>query len=187
MNAPTCAHHWEMINILFGFVAFEKCYHCRGLRTFFSLEQTPFLGEKYREGDHFWSRVENAQSFRFDLCCCNCGRVERFDELMGLLHCTGCLPECEVDVLRRRYEAEGKWIIVAFGFLPDANTPARTIADEKLAILSDYFNQRRRPGRAPIAVVPFTMIPDISLCRGDFLHDVGMLSQEPPGERQPLL
>jgi hypothetical protein len=176
-----------MVNVQFGFVAFERCYHCQGLRTFFSQEQNPFLGEKYREGDHFWSRFENAQSFRFDLRCSECSQVERFDDLMGLLYCTGCLPECTVDVLRRRHEAEGKWVLVAFGFLPDANTPPRPIPEVKLEILSDYFNQRRRSGRARIAVVPFTLIPNVSLCRGDFLHDVGMLSQEPPAERQPLL
>jgi hypothetical protein len=186
MSTAECTHRWEMTNIRFGFVAFEKCYHCDGLRTFFSLEETPFLGEKYREGDHFWSRVENAQSFQFDLHCSACGHVERFDELMGLLHCTGCMEECQVDVLRRKHEAQRTWIVVAFGFLPDAHTPPRPIPPGKLEILSDYFNQRRHASRARVAVLPFTLIPNLSLCRGDFLHDVGMLSQEAPGERQPL-
>lgn len=187
MGTSTCTHSWLMINITFGFVAFEKCYHCDGIRTFFLQEQPPILGEKYREGSHFWSRVENAQSFRFDLYCNRCSKVERFHDLMGLLHCTGCLPECPVDALRRQCEAERKWLLVAFGYLPDAQGPPQPIPEDRLRMLSDYFNQRRRTGRAPVEVVPFTLIPDVSRCRGDFLHDVGMLSQQPPGERQSLL
>ncbi|HUU45077.1 MAG TPA: hypothetical protein VM118_05030 [Acidobacteriota bacterium] len=187
MDAPACQHHWVMINVSFGFVAFETCYHCGGTRTFFTTEQTPLLREKYREGDHYWNRVENAQSFQFELHCHRCYRREKFEDLMGLLHCTGCRAECAIDVLRRRYESEGKWVLVAFGFLPDAHVPPQPIPEEKLRMLSEYFNQRRRAGRAPVVVVPFTLIPDTSLCFGDFLHDVGMLSQEPPGERRPLL
>ncbi len=54
-----CPHQLQMINIQFGFVVFEKCFHCNSLRTYFSMEDAPILGDKYREGDHFWSRVEN--------------------------------------------------------------------------------------------------------------------------------
>jgi hypothetical protein len=177
-----CQHHWEMTNIQFGFVVFEKCFHCDGLRTYFSLEDTPILGDKYREGPHFWSRVENAQSFRFDLRCTKCNHLEKFDDVMGLLHCTGCLSDCKVEALRLKYEAEKTWILVAFGFLP-AMEP-ESIPSYKLDILSDYFNQRRDTSRSRIKIVSFDLIEDISHCRGDFIHDVGMLSLEPPPERK---
>jgi hypothetical protein len=180
----SCGHRWEMTNINFGFVVFEKCFHCNGLRTYFSMEDTPILGDKYREGDHFWSRVENAQSFRFDLRCTKCGHSEKFEDLMGLLHCTGCLPDCEVEILRKKYEKERTWILVAFGFLPKAKT--ELIPSYKLDILTDYFNQRRDTSRSRIKIVSFNLIEDLSLCRGDFIHDVGMLSLEPPEERKPL-
>jgi hypothetical protein len=180
-----CGHQWEMTNIRFGFVAFEKCYHCNRQRTFFSHEQVPFLGEKYREGDHFWSRVENPQSFQFDLQCRSCNCVEPFSDLMGLLHCTGCLPDCGVDILRRQYEAARTWIVVAFGFLSELDTRPQPILPRKLQILTDYFNQRRDVSRPRIAVISFDLISDFSQCRGDFLHDVGMLSQEPPQDRRP--
>ncbi len=179
-----CRHQWEMTNIRFGFVVFEKCFHCNGLRTFFSIEDASFLGDKYREGGHFWSRVENAQSFRFDLRCTKCSHLEKFDDLMGLLHCTGCLPDCEVEILRMKYEKERTWVLVAFGFLPEAKT--MPIPSYKINILTDYFNQRRDTSRSMIKIIPFNLIEDLSRCKGEFIHDVGMLSQEPPKSRKSL-
>lgn len=179
-----CQHQWEMRNIQFGFVVFEKCFHCSGLRTYFSVEDIPILGDKYREGDCYWSRVENAQSFRFDLQCTKCNHLEKFNDLMGLLHCTGCLPDCGVEILRKKYEAERTWVMVAFGFLPKAKE--KPIPEYKLDILTDYFNQGRDINRSRIKIVPFNLIEDLSRCKGDFVHDVGMLSLEPPEERKPL-
>lgn len=179
-----CQHHWEMTNIQFGFVAFEKCFHCNGLRTYFSKEDNPILGGKYREGSCFWSQVENVQSFRFDLRCRNCGQLEKFGDLMGLLHCTGCLSDCAVDILRKKLEAQKTWLVVGFGFLNKGET--KSYPADKIDMLTDYFNQRRNTARSRIKVVPFDMIPDLSRCKGEFIHDVGMLSLEPPKERRPL-
>jgi hypothetical protein len=181
---PECQHQWKMTNIQFGFVVFEKCFHCGSLRTYFSGEDIPILGDKYREGDCYWSRVENAQSFRFDLQCTKCNHLEKFKDLMGLLHCTGCLPDCGVEILRKKYEAERTWVMVAFGFLPKAKE--KPIPEYKLDILSDYFNHGRDINRSRIKIVPFNLIKDLSRCKGDFVHDVGMLSLEPPEERKPL-
>lgn len=180
-----CQHQWEMTNVRFGFVVFEKCFHCSQLRTYFSSEHTPVLGDKYREGDHYWSRVENAQSFTFDLRCTQCEKTEKFDDLMGLLHCTGCLPDCQIETLIKKYETQKTWVLVAFGFLPQAKT--EPIPSHKLDVLTDYFNQRRDTSRSKIKIVPFNLIEDLSRCKGDFIHDVGMLSVEPPSEeRKPL-
>jgi len=173
-----------MTNIKFGFVAFEKCFHCNSLRTYFSTEENPVIGGKYREGDCFWSQVENAQSFTFDLLCSGCGHVEKFDDLMGLLHCTACIPECPVEILRRKYELQKTWIVVAFGFLQKDKT--RPFPSHKIDMLTDYFNQRRDTSRSRIKIVPFDLIADLSRCKGDFIHDVGMLSLEPPKDRRPL-
>ncbi|MCX6825977.1 MAG: hypothetical protein NTV06_01725 [candidate division Zixibacteria bacterium] len=181
---PECQHQWEMTNVQFGFVAFEKCYHCNGMETFFTTEDTPILGDKYRHGDCFWSRVENAQSFRFDLCCSKCHHLESFNDLMGFLHCTGCLADCMVDILQKRYETERTWILVAFGFI--SKSKKRSIPSYKLDILTDYFNQHRDISRSKIKIVSFDLIEDLSHCRGDFIHDIGMLSTEPPTERKPI-
>jgi hypothetical protein len=173
-----------MMDIAFGFVIFEKCFHCHALRTYFSKEDHPFLGEGYREEDHYWNRMEAAQTFQFDLRCTRCGQREPFRDLMGLMHCSGCLPECRVDMLRRKYESQRTFLLVAFGFLPtDEKKP---IPQKRLDILTDYFNQRRDTSRSTIKIVSFGLIKDLPRCRGDFIHDVGMLSQEPIVERKPL-
>ena len=61
------------------------------------------------------------------------------------------------------------------------------IPEAKLNILTDFFNQQRDLSRSKIKVLPFNLIKDLSRCQGEFLHDVAMLSQEPPPkERKPL-
>ena len=104
---------------------------------------------------------------------------------MGLLYCTGCLPDCKVEVLRKEYAAKKTFLLVAFGHVPEAqNNP---IPQRKLDILTEHFNQRRDTSRSTVKIVPFNLIDKLSVCRGEFIHDVGMLSLEPPEERKPLL
>ncbi|HPI31955.1 MAG TPA: hypothetical protein PLR32_01475 [candidate division Zixibacteria bacterium] len=179
-----CQHLWKMKDIQFGFVVFEKCFHCHGLRTYFTTEDNPIPGEKYREGVCFWTRMEVAQSFQFNLQCALCGRKEDFSDLMGLLHCTGCLEDCPVEVLQRELHAQRIWVLVAFGYLPKAlSAPA---SEKKLAVLSEYFNQSRDRTRSQIRIVSSSLISNLSLCKGDFIHDSGMLSLEPPQGRRQL-
>jgi len=177
-----CRHRWDMTDIEFGFVIFEKCYHCGGIRTFFSTEDTPVLWDKYREGDCFWSRVEVAQSFRFRLRCSECQRLEKFDDLMGFLFCTSCMDDCEVEKLQEKRRAEKTWVLVAFGHFPEVKT--NPIPSHKLDILTDYFNQHRDVSRSRMKIVSFELIKDLTLCKGEFIHDVGMLSEEPPKARK---
>lgn len=184
MPMVDCQHHWSMTDVEFGYVVFEKCYHCKGVRTFFSTEDTPVPWEKYREGDCFWNRVEVAQSFRFNLECARCGRLEEFSDVMGFLFCTGCMDDCEVEKLQKKCEAERTWVLVAFGHLSGAKTDP--IPQRKIDLLTDYFNQRRDTSRSRMKIVSFDMIKDLTRCKGEFIHDVGMLSEEPPGERKPV-
>jgi hypothetical protein len=180
-----CDHLWEMTNIQYGFIVFEKCYHCSQVKTYFSEQDRPTRGDEYKDGDHYWSVMENAQSFQFDLRCKKCGQIEPFHDLMGLLQCTECLPDCEVRMIQRKLSGEKTWIMVAFGFLPEAKkTP---IPAPRLEILSDYFNQRRDTSRSRIKIVSFNLITDVTLCRGEFIYDIGMLSPEEIQDRKPLL
>lgn len=179
-----CHHQWEMTNVKFGFVTFDKCFRKNLVKTSFSIEDTP--GDEYREGDCIYTRVENAQSFKFDLHCTLCNRIEPFQELMGLLQCTSCLADCPVEILQKEYEAKRTWIFVAFGYLPQ--TSSKPIPEYKLDTLTVYFNQRRDTSRSKIKIVPFNLIKDLSRCKGEFIHDVGMLSSTPPPqERKSLL
>jgi hypothetical protein len=165
---PECRHRWKMTNIQFGFTVFEKCSHCQTVRAYFSTQDT---WDEYREGRCLWSIVENAQTFRFDLQCTVCNEVESYED-------------CEVEILRKECAARKTWILVAFGFLPEAET--KPIPERKLQVLTDYFNQRRDTSRSTIKIVWFDKIKNLSLCRGEFIHDIGMLSLEAPEERKPL-
>jgi hypothetical protein len=179
-----CRHRWDMTDVEFGYVVFEKCYHCKKIRTFFSTEDAPVLWDKYREGDCFWSRVEVAQSFRFNLKCSECGNLENFGDIMGFLFCTGCMDDCEVEILQKKYEKERTWLLVAFGHLSEAAT--NPIPPLKTDVLTDYFNQRRDTSRSQMKIVSYELVKDLSRCKGEFIHDVGMLSEEPPKERKPI-
>jgi hypothetical protein len=184
MKMSECQHQWDMANIQFGFVVFEKCFHCNCVRTYFTREGVAVLGDEYREGDHFWHRVENAQSFRFDLRCSACGALEPFDDMMGLFYCTGCQPECRVEKLRKELEAKRTYLVLACGFLREiAPIPGR-ISRRKLEELSRYFNQRRDTSRSRIEVAAFDLETGFAQCQGEFLHDVGMLSPEPVTDRK---
>ncbi len=57
-----CQLKWEIINIRFGFVVFEKCSHCNTFRTYFSQTDHPIMGDEYLEGEHTWRCMENALS-----------------------------------------------------------------------------------------------------------------------------
>ncbi|OEU69365.1 MAG: hypothetical protein BA863_18295 [Desulfovibrio sp. S3730MH75] len=176
-----CQHQWKMTNITYGFMIFERCSHCNDLRTYFSIDD---IWDEYREGDCTWSAVVNAQTFKFDMICSKCGIIEKFDDLMGLLYCTGCLSDCKVEIMRKELEAKKTWLLVAFGNIPSALT--NPIPQRKLDILTDHFNQRRDTSRSTIKIVSFDLIDKLSVCKGEFIHDISMLSLEPPEEREPL-
>jgi hypothetical protein len=178
----TCQHEWEMTDIQFGFIVFEKCSHCNRLRTYFS---PLVVGDDYREGECLWRVMESAQSFRFNLKCKNCHRLEKYDDLMGFMYCTGCLDDCQVEILQKKHAANKTWVMVAFGFLTDSIP--KKIPQERLTILDDYFNQRRDTSRSTIKFLSYDLIENFSFCKGEFIFDVGMLSTEPPKERKPLL
>ena len=179
MQEESCAHLWEMINIQPGFIITEKCSHCSKISTYFSFEERPPL-EEYRDGEHFWNVVESAQSIRFDLLCSQCGTLAQFEELSGLLMCTGCDEECGVDKLMSELSKKRTWVYVAFGFLP--LDEKQQLSEEKITILENYFNQRRKSSFSKIKIISNEMIKNISTCYAEVIKDVGMLSLTPPEE-----
>ncbi len=176
-----CTHFWEMTNLRHGFAVFEKCSHCQNIRTYFSTTDT---WDEYREGECTWSIVENTQTVQFDLRCTRCRRVEEYSDLLGLMTCTSCMEDCEVERIQKRLEAERIWVLVAFGNLPGALS--KPLPQHKLDILGDFFNQRRDTKRSRIRFLPSNLIPNVPLCRGDFILDIGRLSLEPPSPQKQL-
>jgi hypothetical protein len=176
-----CDHRWKLTNTRFGFIVFERCSDHGELRSYFCNEAA---SEAYREDGCTWRIVENAQTFQFDLTCTECGRVEPYGELMGFLYCTECMDGCPIAKEQRALAPSKTWTMVAFGFLDGDG--ARPIPPAKIDRLSDYFNQRRDTSRSRIKIVSFEDIEDFARCKGEFIHDVGMLATEPQA-RKPLL
>ena len=176
-NEKCTNHQWEMANVKYGFMITEKCFHCDKIATYFSDKEKPPL-EEYREEDHFWNVVESAQSVQFDLKCSGCGHIEEYNDLMGLMMCTGCDEKCEVDVLMKKLEPERTWVYVAFGFLPIDEQ--RQLSKEKIAILENYFNHRRKSSRSRIKLVSNKMVTSYATCYAEVIRDLDLLSLTPP-------
>lgn len=179
MPDEKCSHNWEMVNVAFGFIITEKCFQCDKIATYFSFEQKPPL-EEYREGDHFWNVMESSQSFRFDLTCQQCGTTVKFDELCGLMMCTGCDDKCQVNDLLKEMESERTWIYVAFGFLPLEER--KQLSVEQISVLEAYFNSRRKSSRSRIMIVSHELVRNVATCYAEVIKDVAMLSLTPPEE-----
>lgn len=176
MENINCNHSWTIVNVQTGFIITEKCIQCNKISTYFCAEDKPPL-EEHREGDHFWNTMETAQSIQFDLECIHCNTIVTFKELAGLMLCTGCDEICEVEKLREKLEKQQIWIYVACGFLPiNEVTP---LTQEKISILEDYFNQRRRSSKSKIRIVSYEMVDNLKNCYGEIIKDVGMLDLKP--------
>ena len=174
-----CLHLWEMVNVQHGFMTTEKCFHCDKVVTYFSLEHKPPL-EEYRDGEHFWNVMETAQSVRFDLKCTKCGTQEELKELMGLMMCTGCDEQCEVDILAKKLASQRTWVYVAFGFLP--RDERKQLSQHQITILEDYFNQRRKSSKtgSRIVIVDHEMVKNYATCYAEVIRDLDLLSLTPP-------
>jgi hypothetical protein len=70
-------------------------------------------------------------------------------------------------------------MLMACGFLRESQLKPKQVHPDKLEELTNYFNQRRETARSRIKIVAFDLEDGFSRCKGEFLYDVGMLSQEP--------
>jgi hypothetical protein len=177
MAKAECAHSWQMVNVANGYIITEECSTCEKISTYFTFEDRPPL-EEYREGEHFWNVMESAQSFRFDLKCLNCGQEMDFNELMGLMMCTGCEKDCQVEKIQKELEKDRTWVYVAYGFLP--SNEHKQLTKEKIALLEDFFNQGRHSSN--IKIVSQELVKNFSTCFGEIIKDVNLLSLTPPPE-----
>jgi hypothetical protein len=180
MTEDKCSHQWDITNIQPGYIITEKCSHCHTISNYFSDEEKPPM-EMYREGVHFWKVMEIAQSIRFDLKCKTCSNIVQYDELGGIMLCTGCDDECEIGKMMKIYEHDRTWLYVAFGFLPVQ--AKKILSSEKIIFLEEYFNQRRKSTNSRVKFVSHEKINNIATCYAEIIKDVGMLSLSP--EAQP--
>jgi hypothetical protein len=174
----TCSHSWQMVNVEYGFIITEQCSDDKKIVTYFSPDGPPL--EEYRDGEHFWNVMETAQSIRFDLQCTRCKKIEKFNDLMGLMMCTGCSEDCEAYRLMKKLEPERTWVYVAFGFLPIDER--KQLSKEQLAVLEDYFNQRRKSSlsKSRIKIVGHELVKSYAACLAEVIRDIYLLSLTPP-------
>jgi hypothetical protein len=97
---------------------------------------------------------------------------------MGLMMCTGCMEDCEVNRLMSKLETQRTWVYVAFGFLPVQER--KQLSPEKIAILEEYFNQRRKSSTSRIKIVSHEMVKSYTTCYAEVIRDLDLLSLTPP-------
>jgi hypothetical protein len=160
-----------MVDVRSGYLVVEGCYHC-GARTSFFSDEVGVPVDEYREGPHFWEYLSSAQAVSFNLRCTVCGRTVDLSDMVALKLSTCDDPDCAVGRLNRERGHRGS-VYVAL-CCDSRHEGDRCVSDEGVAALTEYFNQRLRPGRKKFVVVPCKMCNDIDLCRGIVIADTGL-------------
>jgi hypothetical protein len=167
-----CSHRWAIVRQRGGFLVVEGCFHCRNRISFFSEEPVPPVDD-YREGDHFWSHLGSFQASKFDLRCERCGAEVALPEVMSLLLCLKCNPQCGVYKAGAESGHPGAWVYAALC----ANTShagGACVSDKGLKALNEYFNQDLHDPGKKILIVPCRLRPFVDTCEGVVLADVGL-------------
>ena len=95
MSKTACRHRWTMTNIRSGYLVVEGCFHCKNRISFFSQEPVAPIDD-YHEGEHYWSHLAHYQASQFDLKCEKCSAEMPLKEVMALMLCMRCNPDCGV-------------------------------------------------------------------------------------------
>ncbi|MHC4212770.1 MAG: hypothetical protein ACYSWP_05270 [Planctomycetota bacterium] len=179
METDNCSHFWEMIDVTDGLIVFKKCYHCSKISSCFSPDSMPPV-EPVHEQEHFWNFMESDEAFHFDLRCTKCGDTVKLGELVGLMMCTGCDETCQVDVLRRKLETDGKRVCIALGCRPIDER--KQLPDDKFSALEELFNNPGNVFKSGIRIVPHKMVKNIDRCRAEVVKDLDMLGSIATGQ-----
>lgn len=171
MSQADCRHKWAMANVRDGYLVTEGCYHCLNRISFFSGEPVPPI-ESYHEGDHFWNYLGSAQASKFDLRCGACGRQVPLKELMALMLCVGCDPDCGVYRIGHRDRERRTWVYVAL-CADTSHASGACVPDEGVRALNAYYQgESGDPQR--ITVVPCRLRRSVDSCQGIVLADTGL-------------
>lgn len=98
--ATECDHRWVQTNQQEGFLYIEYCYHCKRFRGFFSAESC-YLGDEYVENKHRWNYYFSSRSMKFDLMCAKCRTNVVMDDLLGIMCCSGCTDQCQMNLITK--------------------------------------------------------------------------------------
>jgi hypothetical protein len=165
-----------MIGVTHGLVVMKKCFHCGKVSTCFCPhDKLPLEGS--HEDNHFWNFVEGDPAVHFDLKCGKCGKVVLMKELVGLMICTGCDPECQVDAVRREVEPQDVQVCIALGRRPIDER--KQIPPEKAAAIQQYFDRRVQSGNTRTKVVSHHLVRSIERCYAKVIEDAEALAAVP--------
>jgi hypothetical protein len=161
-----------MINIRSGFLVVEGCFHCRNRISFFSEEPVPPIDD-YREGEHFWSHIGDFQASKFDLKCEKCFKEVSLDDIMALLLCMRCNPDCGVYKTRSGEQDRKTWVYVAL-CANTSHASGKCIPNEGIKALNEHFNFGLQDPSKKIIIVPCELRKSADTCQGIVLADVGL-------------
>jgi hypothetical protein len=161
-----------MANIRPGYLVIEGCFHCRNRISFFSQEAVAPIDD-YHEGEHFWSHLAHYQASQFDLKCEKCSAEIPLKEVMALMLCTQCDPNCGVYAAGTNGPGQKTWAYVAL-CANTSHSPDGCIPAESLRALNEYFSHGTKDPAKKIVVVPCRLRKSVDTCQGIVLADFGL-------------
>ena len=167
-----CRHKWTMSHIRGGYLVVEGCFHCRHRTSFFSEEPVP-PQDDYREGDHFWSYLGSSQASKFDLQCELCSQEVPLKDVMALMLCMRCDPECGVYKAGSSEQGSKTWVYVAL-CADTSHASRKCVNTPGVKALNEYFNRGFQDPHKRIIVVSCRSRRSVDTCEGIVLADVGL-------------
>jgi hypothetical protein len=161
-----------MVNVRSGYLVTEGCFQCRHRISFFSEEPVPPV-DHYQQGDHIWSYLGSSQAVKFDLKCKKCSREVPLKELMALMLCWRCDPDCGVFKSGAADPEWKTWVYVAL-CADSSHERGTCVSEESIWALNEYFNADLEDPNKKIIVVPCTLRRSVDFCQGIVLADVGL-------------
>ncbi len=172
-----CTHEWKMVNVQSGFIVTEKCINTGEYLDYFSLEDVP-PRQEYKDGDNYWIVLGADQSIHFELECKLCLKKVKFENLMGIMQCNFCTPECHLNNLTRVARENKIFVYGALCFQTKPNV-VEYLSFEQLSALNKLYNSRLHSKDKKILIVSSSLRMLPKTCKGDVFKDVGLLSEEP--------
>ena len=172
MSKAACHHQWTMTNVRSGYLVIEGCFHCKNRISYFSQEPVAPIDD-YHEGEHYWSHLAHYQASQFDLKCEKCDAEIPLKDVMALMLCTECDPNCGVYAAGKQEPDKKTWAYAAL-CANTSHSPNKCIAPESLSALNEYFNQGIKDPAKKIAVVPCSLRKSVDTCQGIVLADFGL-------------
>ncbi len=165
---------FELVNVTPGYVIIERARHGDATRSYFSSEPVA-PKEEYREGAQVWHYTASAQSVRFDILDKVDNRVTTFPELLALVYWASCEPESDLYRIGELAHANRISIYVALAYESPEGEP-RVMADEKVRLLNQAFNQRVQTSDKKILILPDLFGLHGKLSHGQLMIDFGLTS-----------